>query len=188
MPVIVQFSQGGGVFLAGKGLKNVNEAAAVKGAISGALHIHNVAADYGIPVVIHSDHCAKKLLPWLDGMLTAGEKHYAETGKPLFSSHMIDLSIESYEYNLETTAAYMARCEKIETLLEMEIGVTGGEEDGVDNSGVENSRLYSQPQEIFGVYEKLIKISPKQRFTIAAAFGNVHGVYAPGNVKLHPEV
>lgn len=188
MPVIVQFSQGGAQFLAGKSLKNDQQQASTLGSITGAEHIWRVADAYGIPVVIHSDHCAKKLLPWLDGMLDYEEKYYAEHGHPLFSSHMIDLSAESHDYNIETTAKYMARCEKIETWLEMEIGVTGGEEDGVDNSAVENSKLYSQPEDVWRVYETLIKISPKKRFTIASAFGNVHGVYAPGNVKLHPEL
>lgn len=188
MPVIVQFSQGGAQFLAGKSLPNDKQQASVLGSITGAEHIWRVAESYGIPVVIHSDHCAKKLLPWLDGMLDFEEKYYAEHGHPLFSSHMIDLSAETHDFNIETTAKYMERCEKIETWLEMEIGVTGGEEDGVDNSAVENSRLYSQPEDVYRVYETLIKISPKKRFTIASAFGNVHGVYAPGNVKLHPEL
>lgn len=183
-PVIIQFSNGGGIFYAGKTLSNANQQAAIAGSISGALHIHNIAELYGVPVILHTDHCAKKLLPWIDGLLEAGEKHFDQTGKPLFSSHMIDLSEEPIEENLEICAKYFERMAKIGMTLEIELGVTGGEEDGVDNSDVDDSKLYTQPSEVAFAYEELSKISPN--FTIAAAFGNVHGVYKPGNVKLSP--
>lgn len=186
-PIIIQFSNGGAAFVSGKGLKTDREQGnAIMGSIVGAKYVHSVAAAYGVPVVLHTDHCAKKLLPWLDGCLEADEQYFKETGRALYSSHMIDLSVETLDDNLALTSKYLERCNKVGVLLEMEIGVTGGEEDGVDNSGVENSRLYSQPDEIMKVYTTLGKITP--RFTVAAAFGNVHGVYAPGNVKLHPEI
>lgn len=185
-PIIVQFSNGGAAFIAGKGLKAEGQTAAVLGAVSGALHVHHMAEHYGIPVILHTDHCAKKLLPWLDGLLDAGEKHYAATGKPLFSSHMIDLSEESLEENIEISAKYLTRMAKLDMTLEIELGCTGGEEDGVDNSHLDNSALYTQPEDVAYAYEKLHAISP--RFTIAAAFGNVHGVYKPGNVQLTPKI
>jgi fructose-bisphosphate aldolase class II len=183
-PVIVQFSNGGGIFYAGKSLPNDKQQAAIAGSISGALHVHRVAELYGVPVILHTDHCAKKLLPWIDGLLDAGEKHFDQTGKPLFSSHMLDLSEESLEENIEISAKYLERMAKIGMTLEIELGVTGGEEDGVDNSDVDDSKLYTQPAEVAYAYEELSKISPN--FTVAAAFGNVHGVYKPGNVKLSP--
>ncbi|MCX9158186.1 class II fructose-bisphosphate aldolase [Niveibacterium sp. 24ML] len=185
-PVIVQFSNGGAQFIAGKGLKLEGQQAAIIGAISGAKHVHAVAAAYGVPVIVHTDHAAKKLLPWIDGLLDAGEKHFAETGKPLFSSHMLDLSEESLEENIEICEKYLARMAKMGMTLELELGCTGGEEDGVDNSHMDQSSLYTQPEDVAYAYEKLIKISP--RFTIAASFGNVHGVYKPGNVKLTPSI
>lgn len=186
-PIIIQFSNGGAAFFPGKGLKTDKpQGNAILGCVAGAKYVHSVAAAYGVAVVLHTDHCAKKLLPWLDGCLDASEEYFKETGRALYSSHMIDLSAESMEDNLAITCKYLERCNKLGILLEMEIGVTGGEEDGVDNSGVENSRLYSQPEDIYQVYTTLGKITP--RFTVAAAFGNVHGVYAPGNVKLHPEI
>ncbi len=183
-PVMLQFSNGGASFIAGKALSNDNEAAAIQGAISGAMHIHQLAEMYGIPVVIHTDHAAKKLLPWIDGLLDAGEKFYAQHGKPLFSSHMLDLSEESLKDNIEICKQYLTRMAKIEMTLEIELGITGGEEDGVDNTGIDSSRLYTQPEDVAYAYEELSKISPN--FTIAASFGNVHGVYKPGNVKLEP--
>lgn len=183
-PVIIQFSNGGGIFYAGKGLSNEGQKAAIAGSISGAMHVHQMAALYGIPVVLHTDHCAKKLLPWIDGLLDASEKHYAATGSPLYSSHMIDLSEEPIEENIEICAKYLTRMAKMGMTLEIELGVTGGEEDGVDNSDVDSSKLYTQPSEVAYAYEELLKISPN--FTIAAAFGNVHGVYKPGNVSLQP--
>ncbi|MEN8259743.1 MAG: class II fructose-bisphosphate aldolase [Pseudomonadota bacterium] len=185
-PVIVQFSNGGAQFVAGKGLKVDGQQAAVLGAISGAKHVHNVAEYYGVPVILHTDHAAKKLLPWIDGLLDAGEKNFAETGKPLFSSHMLDLSEESLEENIEICGKYLQRMSKMDMTLEIELGVTGGEEDGVDNTGMDQSLLYTQPEDVAYAYEKLSKIS--HRFTIAASFGNVHGVYKPGNVKLTPTI
>jgi len=185
-PVIVQFSNGGAQFMAGKGLKLEGQQAAIIGAISGAHHVHAVAAAYGVPVILHTDHAAKKLLPWIDGLLDAGEKHFAATGKPLFSSHMLDLSEESLQENIEICEKYLARMAKMGMTLELELGCTGGEEDGVDNSHMDQSALYTQPEDVAYAYEKLIKISP--RFTIAASFGNVHGVYKPGNVKLTPKI
>ena len=183
-PVIIQFSNGGGIFYAGKALSNEGQKAAIAGSVSGALHIHNIAELYGIPVILHTDHCAKKLLPWIDGLLTASEKHFDQTGKPLYSSHMLDLSEEPIEENIEISCQYFERMAKMGMTLEIELGVTGGEEDGVDNSDVDDSKLYTQPSEVAYAYEHLKKISPN--FTIAAAFGNVHGVYKPGNVKLSP--
>jgi len=185
-PVIVQFSNGGGIFIAGKGLKLEGQQAAILGSISGAKHVHAVAEAYGVPVIVHTDHAAKKLLPWIDGLLDAGEKHFKETGKPLFSSHMLDLSEEPLHENLEICAKYFERMSKMGMTLEIELGVTGGEEDGVDNSNVDHASLYTQPEDVALAYETLSKISP--RFTIAASFGNVHGVYKPGNVKLTPKI
>ncbi|HLF51597.1 class II fructose-bisphosphate aldolase [Flavobacterium sp.] len=185
-PVIIQFSNGGCIFNAGKGLSNENEKAAILGGIAGAKHIHTLAEAYGATVILHTDHCAKKLLPWIDGLLDASEKHFAETGKPLYSSHMIDLSEEPIEENIELCKGYLKRMSKMGMTLEIELGITGGEEDGVDNSDVDSSKLYTQPDEVAYAYEELLKISP--RFTIAAAFGNVHGVYKPGNVKLTPKI
>lgn len=185
-PVILQFSNGGAHFNAGKGLSNENQQASVLGAIAGAEHVHHMAKAYGATVILHTDHCAKKLLPWIDGLLVAGEAHYAATGKPLFSSHMIDLSEEPLEENIASCKTYLKRMHKMGMTLEIELGITGGEEDGVDNTGVDDSKLYTQPEEVAYAYEELSKISP--RFTIAAAFGNVHGVYKPGNVKLTPKI
>lgn len=185
-PVIIQLSNGGALAIAGKSLSNNAEQAAIAGAISAAKHVHQLAELYGATVILHTDHCAKKLLPWIDGLLTAGEAHFAATGKSLFSSHMIDLSEEPIEENIETCKKYLARMDKIGMTLEIELGITGGEEDGVDNSHVDNSKLYTQPSEVAYAYEELLKISNK--FTIAAAFGNVHGVYKPGNVVLTPKI
>ncbi len=183
-PIIIQFSHGGCTFMAGKGLSNDNEKASVLGGISGALHVHNMAKAYGVTVVLHTDHCAKKLLPWIDGLLDAGEKYYAQSGQPLYSSHMLDLSEEPIEENIEICERYLKRMDKMGMTLEIELGVTGGEEDGVDNSDVDSSKLYTQPSEVEYAYTKLNKIS--ENFTVAAAFGNVHGVYKPGNVELKP--
>lgn len=185
-PVIIQFSNGGAHFNAGKGLSNENQQAAIAGAIAGAKHIHELAKIYKVPVILHTDHCAKKLLPWIDGLLDAGEKFYKENGIPLYSSHMIDLSEEPIEENIEICKTYLERMSKIGMTLEIELGITGGEEDGVDNTNVDNSLLYTQPEEVAYAYEELSKIS--NRFTIAAAFGNVHGVYKPGNVVLTPKI
>lgn len=185
-PVIIQFSNGGGQFFAGKGLKNDNERAAIAGSVAGAKHIHELAELYGATVILHTDHCAKNLLPWMDGLMDANEKFYAETGKSLYSSHMLDLSEEPIEENIELCKEYLARMSKIGMTLEIELGITGGEEDGVDNSGVDSSKLYTQPEEVAYAYEELMKVSDK--FTIAAAFGNVHGVYKPGNVVLTPKI
>jgi fructose-bisphosphate aldolase class II len=185
-PVIIQFSNGGAQFNAGKGLSNENQKAAIVGAIAGAKHIHLLAKEYEIPVILHTDHCAKKLLPWIDGLLDAGEQFYKENGVPLFSSHMIDLSEEPIKENVELCKKYLARMDKMEMTLEIELGITGGEEDGVDNSDVDDSKLYTQPEEVAYAYEELKKVS--NHFTIAASFGNVHGVYKPGNVKLTPKI
>ncbi len=186
-PVIVQFSNGGAAFIAGKGFKSDKpQAAAILGAIAGAHHVHLMAKEYGVPVILHTDHCAKKLLPWIDGLLDAGEEHFKRTGKPLFSSHMIDLSEESLEENIEICGQYLARMAKMGMTLEIELGCTGGEEDGVDNSHLDNSALYTQPEDVDYAYQKLSAISPN--FTIAASFGNVHGVYKPGNVQLTPAI
>lgn len=185
-PVIIQFSNGGAVFNAGKGLKLEGQQAAILGGIAGAKHIHTLAEAYGVRAILHTDHAAKKLLPWIDGLLDAGEKHFAETGKPLYSSHMLDLSEESLEENIEISKRYLERMSKMGMTLEIELGITGGEEDGVDNIGVESSRLYTQPKEVFYAYQELSKVSPN--FTVAAAFGNVHGVYKPGNVRLEPTI
>lgn len=183
-PVIIQFSNGGASYYAGKGLSNENEKAAIAGAISGAIHVHMMAEAYGLPVILHTDHAARHLLPWIDALLDAGEKHFAEHGKPLFSSHMLDLSEESLEENVATCVAYMKRMSAIGMTLEIELGVTGGEEDGVDNSNIDNALLYTQPEEVAYAYEQLSAVS--ENFTIAASFGNVHGVYKPGNVMLTP--
>lgn len=185
-PVIIQFSNSGAAFNAGKGLSNENQKAAIAGAVAGAKHIHLIADAYGVPVILHTDHCAKKLLPWIDGLLDASEKHYTETGKPLYSSHMIDLSEEPIEENIEICKTYLERMAKMGMTLEIELGITGGEEDGVDNTDVDDSKLYTQPEEVAYAYQELSKIS--DQFTIAAAFGNVHGVYKPGNVKLTPKI
>jgi fructose-bisphosphate aldolase class II len=185
-PVMIQFSNGGAVFWAGKSISNENEQAAVTGAIIGAKHVHHLAELYGIPVVLHTDHAAKKLLPWIDGLLTYGEKHYREYGKPLFSSHMLDLSVEPIRENIEICKKYLERMSKIDMTLEIELGVTGGEEDGVDHAGIDNKLLYTQPEDVAYAFEELSKISGN--FTIAASFGNVHGVYKPGNVKLTPKI
>ena len=185
-PAIIQFSNGGCHFYAGKGLSNENYEAAIAGGISGAMHVHQMAELYGASIILHTDHAAKKLLPWIDGLLEAGEEFYAAHGKPLYSSHMIDLSEEPLVENIELCKQYLARMSKIEMTLEIELGVTGGEEDGVDNSNVDVSKLYTQPEEVAYAYEELMKISDK--FTIAAAFGNVHGVYKPGNVVLTPKI
>jgi len=185
-PVIIQFSNGGAHFNAGKGLPNDHQQASIAGAVAGAKHIHDLAELYGVPVVIHTDHAAKKLLPWIDGLLDAGEKFYKENGKPLFSSHMLDLSEEPIEENIEISKKYLQRMKDLEMHLEIELGITGGEEDGVDNTDVDNAKLYTQPEEVAYAYNELMKISPF--FTIAASFGNVHGVYKPGNVVLRPEI
>jgi fructose-bisphosphate aldolase class II len=185
-PVIVQFSNGGAVFFAGKGLSNENQKAAIIGGISGAKHVHAMAEAYEVPVILHTDHAAKKLLPWIDGLLDAGEEHYKKYGKPLFSSHMLDLSEEPLEENIGTCVKYLERMSKIGMTLEIELGCTGGEEDGVDNTDMDNSLLYTQPADVAYAYEELSKVSPN--FTIAASFGNVHGVYKPGNVKLTPKI
>ena len=183
-PAIIQFSNGGCIYFAGKALSNEQEKAAILGGVAGAKHVHALAEAYGATVILHTDHCAKKLLPWIDGLLDAGEVFFKETGKPLYSSHMIDLSEESLVENLDICKRYLERMSKMGMTLEIELGITGGEEDGVDNSDVDNSKLYTQPEEVAYAYEELMKISP--RFTIAAAFGNVHGVYKPGNVQLTP--
>ncbi|TRW26423.1 class II fructose-bisphosphate aldolase [Flavobacterium zepuense] len=185
-PVIIQFSNGGSIFNAGKSLNNDGQRAAILGAIAGAKHIHTLAEAYGATVILHTDHCAKKLLPWVDGLLDASEKHFAETGKSLFSSHMLDLSEEPLHENIEICVEYLKRMSKLGMTLEIELGITGGEEDGVDNSDVDSSKLYTQPEEVAEFYEALSAVSDK--FTIAAAFGNVHGVYKPGNVKLTPKI
>lgn len=185
-PVVVQFSNGGAQFFAGKGLKLEGQEAQIKGAVAGAKYVHAIAESYGVPVILHTDHAAKKLLPWIDGLLDAGEEFFAQTGKPLFSSHMIDLSEESLEENIEISAKYLERMAKMGMTLEIELGCTGGEEDGVDNSHMDQSELYTSPEDVAYAYEKLSAISP--RFTIAASFGNVHGVYKPGNVVLTPTI
>ena len=185
-PVIIQFSNGGSQFNSGKGLANINQQSAINGAISGAKHIHQLAKLYGASVILHTDHCAKNLLPWIDGLLDASESFYKTNGKSLFSSHMIDLSEEPIEENISICKKYLTRMRKMDMTLEIELGVTGGEEDGVDNTNIDVSKLYTQPEEVAYAYEELIKIS--SQFTVAAAFGNVHGVYKPGNVKLTPKI
>ena len=185
-PVIIQFSNGGAQFFAGKGLSNEDEKAAIAGAVSGAHHVHMMAERYGVPVILHTDHAARSLLPWIDALLDAGEKYFKLTGRPLFSSHMLDLSEEPLAENIATCAEYLKRMDKIGMTIEIELGVTGGEEDGVDNTSIDNALLYTQPEDVALAYETLSKISP--RFTIAASFGNVHGVYKPGNVVLTPKI
>lgn len=185
-PVIIQFSNGGAQFIAGKGMPNDNLQGNISGGISGALHIHNVAKYYGVPVVLHTDHAAKKWLPWVSGLIDAGEQYFKEKGQPLFSSHMLDLSEEPIEENIQESVAFFKRMQPLGMSIEIELGVTGGEEDGVDNSGVENDKLYTQPKEVAFAYEELRKVG--DLFTVAAAFGNVHGVYKPGNVELRPEI
>ena len=185
-PVIIQFSNGGAQFFAGKGMPNDKLQANISGAVSGALHIHNVAKYYGVPVVLHTDHAAKKWLPWIDGLLTAGEDYMKKNGQPLFSSHMLDLSEEELHENIATSVGFFKRMNKLQMSIEIELGVTGGEEDGVDNSGVENSKLYTQPEDVYHAYQELMEVG--NLFTVAAAFGNVHGVYSPGNVELRPDI
>jgi fructose-bisphosphate aldolase class II len=185
-PVILQLSSGGSTFFAGKGLSNDSQQATIAGATSAAHHVHQIAALYGARVILHTDHCARKLLPWVDGLLDAGEAFYQVHGIPLYSSHMLDLSIEPIKDNIETSKRYLERMSKMGMTLEIELGITGGEEDGVDHSDVDSSRLYTQPEEVAYAYEELRKVS--DRFTIAAAFGNVHGVYKPGNVQLRPKI
>lgn len=185
-PVIIQFSNGGASYYAGKGLSNENEKAAIIGAVSGAIHTHMMAESYGVPVILHTDHAAKKLLPWIDALLEAGEGYFKTQGKPLFSSHMLDLSEEPLEENIAISKAYLERMSKIGMHIEIELGVTGGEEDGVDNTNIDNALLYTQPEEVAFAYEELSKVS--KNFTIAASFGNVHGVYKPGNVVLTPKI
>lgn len=185
-PVIIQFSNGGAQFIAGKGMPNDKLQANISGAVSGALHIHNVAKYYGVPVVLHTDHAAKKWLPWISALIDAGEQFHKEKGQPLFSSHMLDLSEEPIEENIHTSVEYYKRMHPLGMSIEIELGVTGGEEDGVDNSDIENSKLYTQPEDVAFAYRELSKVG--SRFTVAAAFGNVHGVYSPGNVQLRPEI
>lgn len=185
-PLIIQFSNGGAGFNAGKGLSNENQKAAIKGAVAGAKHIHELAEAYGATIILHTDHCAKNLLPWFDGLLDANEEHYNKTGKTLYSSHMLDLSEEPLVENMEISKKYFERMAKMGMTLEVELGITGGEEDGVDNSNVDNSLLYTQPEEVAFVYDSLKEVS--DNFWIAAAFGNVHGVYKPGNVVLTPKI
>ena len=185
-PVIVQFSNGGAHFFGGMGLPKEDQIGAIAGGISGALHVHNVAEYYGIPVILHTDHAAKKLLPWIDALLDAGEDFFEANGRPLFSSHMLDLSEEPLAENIATCKKYLERMSKIGMTLEIELGVTGGEEDGVDNTGVDSSKLYTQPEDVAYAYEELSQVS--SMFTIAASFGNVHGVYKPGNVQLQPVI
>ena len=185
-PVIIQFSNGGAAFYAGKGLSNENQKASIAGAVSGAKHVHYMAETYGVPVILHTDHAAKKLLPWIDGLLDAGERHFKSWGKSLFSSHMLDLSEEPLKENIEISKRYLERMSKMGMTLEIELGCTGGEEDGVDNTGVDNAMLYTQPEDVAYAYEELSRVS--DRFTIAASFGNVHGVYKPGNVVLTPKI
>ncbi len=185
-PIIIQFSNGGGAFNAGKGLDNADQKAAIAGSVAGALHVHQLAEAYGVTVLLHTDHCAKNLLPWMDGMMDANEKHFEKNGHALFSSHMLDFSEEPLHENIEMSRDYLSRMAEIGITLEIELGVTGGEEDGVDNSDIDSNKLYTQPEEVSYAYEELSKISNK--FTVAAAFGNVHGVYKPGNVKLTPKI
>lgn len=185
-PIIIQLSNGGAAFYAGKSLPNDKHQAAIAGGISAAMHVHEMASLYGVAVIMHTDHAAKKLLPWIDGLLDAGEKYFKEKGRPLFSSHMLDLSEEPIVENIEISKKYLTRMDKLGMTLEIELGITGGEEDGVDNTDVDSSKLYTQPEEVAYAYEELLKVSPN--FTIAASFGNVHGVYKPGNVKLTPKI
>jgi fructose-bisphosphate aldolase class II len=186
-PMIIQFSRGGGQFIAGKAADNTDDAACIAGCVAGALHVRKVAELYGVPVILHTDHCMRSWLPWFDGLLEANEDYFAKNGEPLFSSHMLDLSEEPLEENIGTCVEYLTRMSKSNLLLEMELGVTGGEEDGVDNTDIDSSKLYTQPEEVYEVYKALSAV-PNGMFTVAAAFGNVHGVYSPGNVKLTPEI
>merc|ERR1719331_1516403 len=186
-PMIIQFSRGGGQFIAGKTAKNDNDAACIAGTVAGALHTRAIAELYDVPVILHTDHCQRSWLPWFDGLMEANEEYFAKNGEPLFSSHMLDLSEEELGENIGTCVEYLTRMAKSNVLLEMELGVTGGEEDGVDNSDVDSSKLYTQPEEVYEVYKALAAV-PNGKFTVAAAFGNVHGVYAPGNVKLTPQI
>merc|ERR1719298_359854 len=186
-PMIIQFSRGGGQFIAGKAADNTDDAACIAGCVAGALHVREVAKLYGVPVILHTDHCMRSWLPWFDGLLAANKAYFAKNGEPLFSSHMLDLSEEPLEENVATCVEYLEKMAKMDILLEMELGVTGGEEDGVDNSDVDSSKLYTQPEEVYEVYKALSAVEGG-RFTIAAAFGNVHGVYSPGNVKLTPQI
>lgn len=188
-PMIVQFSRGGGQFLAGKAVSggDMVDKASVAGCVAGALQVRQLAELYGVPVILHTDHCMRDWLPWFDGLLEANEDYYKAHGEPLFSSHMLDLSEDPLEENIATCVEYLERMSKIDLLLEMELGITGGEEDGVDNTDVDNSKLYTQPEEVWAVYEALSKV-PNGMFTVAAAFGNVHGVYSPGNVRLEPQI
>ena len=185
-PIILQTSNGGAAYFAGKGISNANQYASVQGSVAAAHYIRSIAPAYGIPVILHSDHCAKKLLPWFDGMLEADEAYFKEHGEPLFSSHMLDLSEENDDENIATCVKYFTRMAKMGQWLEMEIGITGGEEDGVNNEHVDKEALYTTSETVFSVYKALSPISPN--FSIAAAFGNVHGVYKPGNVVLKPEI
>jgi fructose-bisphosphate aldolase, class II len=184
-PIMVTFSKGGGQFIAGKAVSNKDEQASIAGCIAGAKHVREVAKLYNVPVILHTDHCQKSWLPWFDGLLEANEEYFKSHGEPLFSSHMLDLSEEPLEENIAICKKYLERMAKINCLLEFELGVTGGEEDGVDNSDVDSSRLYTQPEEVFYAYKELSSV-PNAAFTCAASFGNVHGVYAPGNVELKP--
>ena len=185
-PVMIQFSNGGGVFNAGKSLSNEGQKAAIAGSVSGAMHVHAMAEAYDVPVILHTDHAARKLLPWIDGLMDAGEKFHQREGKSLYSSHMLDLSEEPIEDNLSTCREYFVRMNELDMTVEIELGVTGGEEDGVDNTDIDTARLYTQPEEVNQAYEVLSEVS--SRFTVAAAFGNVHGVYKPGNVELTPKI
>lgn len=185
-PVIIQFSNGGGSFFAGKGLSNDDEQAAILGSVSGAMHVHHMAEAYGVPVILHTDHCAKKLLPWIDGLLDHGERYFEQHKRPLYSSHMLDLSEEPIEENIDISKRYFERMNALGMIIEIELGVTGGEEDGVDNTGIDSSKLYTQPEEVAYAWEQLRQVS--DHFTVAAAFGNVHGVYKPGNVELKPVI
>ena len=185
-PIIIQFSNGGAQFIAGKGMTNDHLQANISGGVSGALHIHNVAKYYGVPVVLHTDHAAKKWLPWISGLIDAGEQYFKQKGQPLFSSHMLDLSEEPLEENIHTSVEFYKRMKPLGMGIEIELGVTGGEEDGVDNSGIENDKLYTQPQHVAYAFRELSKVG--DLFSVAAAFGNVHGVYSPGNVELRPVI
>merc|ERR1712151_687911 len=186
-PIMVTFPKGGGQYIAGKTLSNDNDEASIAGCIAGSKHVREVAKLYGVPVVLHTDHCQKAWLPWIDGLMTANEEYYAQHGEPLFSSHMLDLSEEPLEENIAICKEYMEKFAAMDILLEFELGVTGGEEDGVDNTDVDSSRLYTQPEEVMYAYEQLSQV-PNGAFTCAASFGNVHGVYAPGNVDLKPVI
>jgi len=187
-PVMCQFSEGGSAFFAGKSLPNEKGVlqASILGSVAGAHYVRCVAPAYGVAAFAHSDHCAKKLLPWFDGMLEADKAYFEQNKEPLFSSHMLDLSEEPDEENIAMCAEYFKKMEPMKLILEMEIGITGGVEDGVDNSGVSKDKLYSTPQDVFNVHKALAPIG--KMFTIAAAFGNVHGVYKAGNVKLQPNL